>query len=113
MKYKYFEIRDRGTLMLVRADKMLGETELEGKILRYSGWGESYPSITFTFLDGGIHSYNNPYDYYKNERTKKALIYIQDHFDEFEDELTVIDIEFILKEKSNSTESYIKNSFNY
>ena len=72
MKYKYFEIRDRGTLMLVRADKMLGETELEGKILRYSGWGESYPSITFTFLDDGIHSYNNPYTL-RCERLRQRL----------------------------------------
>ena len=107
MKYKYFEIRDRMTMILIRADEIIGNTPTETEILNYSGWDQDYPSIIFTFLDGGMKTYNNPYEYCGNERVRKALIYIEKHYQEFTDELSVVDIEYILNEKDSSCKSYI------
>ena len=107
MKYKYFEIRDRITMILIRADEIIGNAPTETEILKYAGWDQDYPSITFTFLDGGMKTYNNPYEYCENERVRKALIYIERNYQEFTDELSVIDIEYILNEKDNPCKSEI------
>ena len=107
MQSKYFEIRDRGTMIIARADKFTMDTPEEKAFLRKGGWSIDYPDVILTTLSGGVHSEYDPYQWMTGSRTiPDAHFYIRGHFDELPN-YAVIDVEYINGETSNPKESEV------
>ncbi len=95
---KYFEIRDRGTLIPV-VSVLLNSTQANRRaLLERGGYNPSGTSVMLLKLSEGV-SCIDPFEWPRmNGRTmKEAHLYIEKHFDTLTDS-QVIDVEFILGE---------------
>lgn len=104
METKILEIRDRATYLPVMATKMISDIPKERYHLRRTGYGEDFPLITITMLNGCISQYD-AYKWSDNSRTlHEAHKYIQEKYDELKTG-DVVDVEFILGESKNKKKS--------
>lgn len=93
---KMFEIRDRGTCIVVVASKLQSKVIVESRLLERAGFSENgFPLILLTHLE----YFQTNWDPYKwdNRTMIEGHKYIQNHFDELNTG-DVVDIEFILGE---------------
>lgn len=104
MEYKYFEVRDRSTCMIVLAIKTTRNIEQEDKFLNRLGYGKD--SIILLDLSNSMKANHDPYKWSDSRTLKNAHLYIEDNFDYLYN-FSVIDIEYILGETSSSKTSDI------
>lgn len=102
---KYFEIRDRGTLIVCRADKFEVKDIKEALFLRRGGWSIDYPDVVLTTLNGGIQSNYDPFKW-NSGTLHEAHLYIRENFDKLTD-YQVIDTQYIRGESETPKESEI------
>ena len=97
METKLFEIRDRGTLIIVLCVDMNPTSEYQRKALRQYGYPCSgAPNIMLTHANGGKRASNDYYDW--GDRTyRTAHQYITENW-KIMKEGDVVDVEFILGE---------------
>lgn len=104
MHPKFFEVRDRGTKILVMAIKMISTNDIERYFLKQAGFGQDYPSVMVTRLFDS-ESQIDPYKWTSGGRTmREAHIFIEEHFDELETG-AVVDVEYILGETDTPKKS--------
>ena len=96
-KVKYFEIRDRGTLILVLAVQYGAHSPREQKILQRAGlWGGGAYSLQLTDLVSG-RTERDAYAWTGSRTKHEAHKYIEKNWD-FLNSGEVIDIEYVLGE---------------
>lgn len=103
MTTKTFEIRDRGTFMPALAIKLDPSNDADRYLLARSGFGDQPElQIVLWFMSGGSGLATcDSYDWPGSARTRRAAHeYIEQHFDMLKTG-EVIDVEFILGEKSS------------
>ncbi len=109
MKVKLFEIRDKGTCMVVAAMRTKGETTPESRLLKRAGWGEN--SVILCNINGGSECSHDPFMWrgQGNNTLFTAHLHIQKNFDELENG-SVIDVEYISGRATQPKESEIINN---
>jgi len=105
MQTKLFEVRDKGTLIVVMASQAVGETDQENWLLRRMGYGAPAPDMVIMtgLVSHPDKSTYSPYDW-GNRTRQVAHQYIIDHWDSLETG-AVIDVEFILEETTEPKQS--------
>lgn len=97
---KIFEIRSRGTMLILMATKLGSDDVAENYLIARCGFGKSKEQqenyIIVTNIDGSYIATTDPYKHDVND-VRKAHQYILKHFDEL-DEGAVIDLEYIAGE---------------
>lgn len=111
---KIFEVRDRSTLLMVVATKLVPDKDedknvynREYNLLRKSGFGDfdTRPMVLLYYIEGKKSHYN-PYEW--GDRTlHTAHKFIEEHFDNLT-QFDVIDVEFILGEADTIKETAVK-----
>lgn len=107
MKTKLFEVRDRGTTLVLMATRLGSRTYIESQMLVRCGFVSTEDYVLIGALDGG--KFDVTYDKFdhRHSRTKFAAYgYIQDNWDRLETG-AVIDVEFILGETAQPKEREI------
>jgi hypothetical protein len=100
MQVKVFELRDSGTFIPVICIKPTPDNEGQRYLLRRDGYSCDPQDSVIIMVNAQCHgAAYDPYDW-SDARTKRtAHIYIQQHWHALADG-DVIDVEFILKERS-------------
>lgn len=99
MIQKLFEIRDRATCIPALAIKVSKE---DGWIMERAGFGDQ--SMIYLIMLATEKCRYDPYNWDNPRTMGNAHNYIQEHFDELENE-AVIDVQFILGETEKPVES--------
>lgn len=108
MDTKLFEIRDRATCFAVFAIKTISDDATERQILKNCGYGQGDALYIIGSLNKGRQTYN-AYDW--GDRTyTQAHLYIQDNWNSLQSG-DVIDVEFILGEKSEKATPELRVAF--
>lgn len=110
MKIKFFEVRDRMTLIPVMVIKLSSQKIPVGRLLERAGIDpdQDYPTYLVVKLTEGISNYFC-YDWEKNKgRTMFEFHqHIQENFDQYEKECNLVDIEYVLGESNKEKEPEI------
>ena len=116
MTSKLFEVRDRGTLMVVMATRLDTADAREHAMLAHAGYGTRIADhgyyIILTPLDGGVKiAKSDPYEWRTHARTLATVhhhLYEIGKFDELESG-ALIDVEFLWGERETPKETEIRS----
>jgi len=109
MIIKTLEIRDEGTCVPMLAIKPIPENEAQRAIIRHAGYGDHGENYVILIGAHDCEGHYNPAD--QHGRTRQvAHQWIKAHFDELKDG-DVVDVEFILRERSAPKTSEIQKNY--
>ena len=109
MQHKFLEVRDKGTFMKMLAIKFTDLSEIESFIVAAAGYGRTSDDhasyvILLNLSGPSLQANYDPYEWNNTRTVRVAHQHVIDHWDEITSG-DVIDVEFILGERSDKKQS--------